>query len=127
RVRQYREGRVQLSPTGQGGGQKSSHRASRSRRRSCRNSPFCHFAPQTSSDTTRRTLIVSDGQQNTPAAHSSGRSCVQLVNLPISRIWLHVLSWCRYQASIWGIPNYTREEMNIRDLQEQMGEMERGS
>src|SRR5262249_45799221 len=70
------------------------------------------------------TLIVSDVQQNTPAAHSSGRSCVQLVNLPISpRIWLHVLSWCRYQASIWGIPNYTREEMNIRDLQEQMGEM----
>jgi hypothetical protein len=35
----------------------------------------------TSSDTTRRPPIVSDGQQNTPAAHRSGRSRVQLVNL----------------------------------------------
>jgi hypothetical protein len=35
----------------------------------------------TSSDTTRRPPIVSDGQQNTLAAHSSGRSRVQLVNL----------------------------------------------
>ena len=36
----------------------------------------------TSSDTTRRPPVVSEGQQKTPAAHSSGRSCVQLVNLP---------------------------------------------
>jgi hypothetical protein len=35
----------------------------------------------TSSDTTSRPPVVSEGQQNTPAAHSSGRSSVQLINL----------------------------------------------
>ena len=35
----------------------------------------------TSSDTTSRPPVVSEGQQNTPAAHSSGRSRVQLINL----------------------------------------------
>ena len=35
----------------------------------------------TSSDTTSRPPFVSEGQQNTPAAHSSGRSRVQLINL----------------------------------------------
>jgi hypothetical protein len=35
----------------------------------------------TSCDTTSRPLVVSEGQQNTPAAHSSGRSRVQLINL----------------------------------------------
>jgi hypothetical protein len=60
----------------------------------------------TSSDTTRRSPIVSDGQQNTPAARSSGRSRVQLVNLAniaayvVARIVLVPL----IRANIWGIP-----------------------
>jgi hypothetical protein len=36
----------------------------------------------TCSNTTRRPPIVSDGQQNIPAVHSSGRSRLRLVNLP---------------------------------------------
>src|SRR6516165_5669035 len=50
----------------------------------------------TSSDTTRRPPIVSDGQQNTTAAHSSGRSRVQLVNLTNIAAYVVVrIAWCR--------------------------------
>jgi hypothetical protein len=71
----------------------------------------------TSSDSTRRLPVASEGQQNTPAAHSSGRSRVQLTHT-----WSHVLSWCRYQGkhlgnsnsrqSIWQIP--AKSTMTLR-------------
>jgi len=52
----------------------------------------------TSSDTTRRPPILSDSQQNTAAAQQ------RLIAHNSPYTWSHVLSWCRYQASIWGIP-----------------------
>jgi hypothetical protein len=50
-------------------------------------------------DTTKQPPIVSEGRQNTAAAHSSGRSRVQIANLAISPYtWSHVLSWRRYRG-----------------------------